>query len=103
MSTRKDEFLKSLRATFKVEGHLPDRNRTHRRRPMLWPPRGCGGSGYIARLVCRSGPARFRDFATTLHLLGGSKPSDLLPETDGLTAGRLTEMITSIIAMAARL
>ena len=40
-----------------------------------------------------------KHFANALSLLGGYQPNDLLPESDGLTAGRLTEFITSMTAM----
>jgi chemotaxis protein methyltransferase CheR len=41
-----------------------------------------------------------RHFANTLDLLGRLQPPDVLPESDGLTAGRLTEIITAIIAQS---
>jgi chemotaxis protein methyltransferase CheR len=37
-----------------------------------------------------------RHFANTLDLLGRLQPHDVLPESDGLTAGRLTETITAM-------
>ena len=37
-----------------------------------------------------------RHFANALHLLGRLQPDDLLPESDGLTAARLTETITAM-------
>ena len=37
-----------------------------------------------------------KHFANALHLLRRYGPDDLLPESDGLTAGRLTETLTSI-------
>ena len=37
-----------------------------------------------------------RHFANTLDLLGRLLPHDVLPESDGLTAGRLTETITAM-------
>jgi chemotaxis protein methyltransferase CheR len=39
-----------------------------------------------------------KHFANASHLLRGCRPGDLLPEADGLTAGRLTEIIASIFA-----
>jgi chemotaxis protein methyltransferase CheR len=39
-----------------------------------------------------------KHFANTLDLLGRLRPHDLLPESDGLTAGRLTETITAMTA-----
>jgi chemotaxis protein methyltransferase CheR len=40
-----------------------------------------------------------RHFANASHLLRDCRPGDLLPESDGLTAGRLTEIISSIVAI----
>jgi chemotaxis protein methyltransferase CheR len=40
-----------------------------------------------------------KHFANASHLLRDCQPGDLLPESDGLTAGRLTEIISSIVAM----
>ncbi len=39
-----------------------------------------------------------RHFANTLDLLGRLQPHDVLPESDGLTAGRLTETLTAMTA-----
>jgi chemotaxis protein methyltransferase CheR len=39
-----------------------------------------------------------RHFANTLDLLGRLQPHDVLPESDGLTAGRLTETIAAMTA-----
>ncbi|MBI3853102.1 MAG: tetratricopeptide repeat protein [Verrucomicrobia bacterium] len=43
-----------------------------------------------------------KHFTTALRLLRRCQPGDLLPESDGLTAGRLTEIISSIVAMETR-
>jgi chemotaxis protein methyltransferase CheR len=40
-----------------------------------------------------------KHFTNALHLLRGWQPDDLLPESDGLTAGRLSEIISSILAL----
>ena len=40
-----------------------------------------------------------KHFANAAHLLRGCQPGDLLPESDGLTTGRLTEIIASIVDM----
>ena len=40
-----------------------------------------------------------KHFANASHLLQGCQPGDLLLESDGLTAGRLTEIISSIVAL----
>ncbi|MHB8724037.1 MAG: CheR family methyltransferase [Casimicrobiaceae bacterium] len=51
--------------------------------------------GNLARSAGRNREAD-KHFANALHLLGGYQPDDALPESDGLTAGRLTETITAI-------
>jgi chemotaxis protein methyltransferase CheR len=53
--------------------------------------------GHLARAQGRT-PEADRHFANTLHLLHRYQPDDLLPESDGLTAGRLTETITALSA-----
>ena len=40
-----------------------------------------------------------KHFTNALHLLRQCQPSDPLPESDGLTAGRLVETINSVICM----
>jgi chemotaxis protein methyltransferase CheR len=40
-----------------------------------------------------------KHFANTLHLLARLQPDDRLPESDGLTAARLTETITTVTAL----
>lgn len=37
-----------------------------------------------------------RNFKNTLELLSGYRPEDILPESDGLTAGRMAELISSM-------
>lgn len=56
--------------------------------------------GSLARSRGMAGEAE-RHFVNALHLLGRNRPEDLLPESDGLTAGRLTETITSMTAAEA--
>jgi chemotaxis protein methyltransferase CheR len=51
--------------------------------------------GNLARRQGKNGESD-KHFANTAHLLRGCQPGDLLPESDGLTAGRLTEIISSI-------
>jgi chemotaxis protein methyltransferase CheR len=51
--------------------------------------------GNLARSRGNTGEAD-KHFANTLHLLRGYRPDDLLPESDGLTAGRLAETLASI-------
>lgn len=52
--------------------------------------------GSLSRGRGKSGVAE-RHFANALHLLRRYPADDLLPESDGLTAGRLTETITSMM------
>jgi chemotaxis protein methyltransferase CheR len=52
--------------------------------------------GNLARSVGRNGEAD-KHFGNASHLLGGYQPDDALPESDGLTAGRLTETIAAIV------
>ncbi|HEY4367708.1 MAG TPA: CheR family methyltransferase [Steroidobacteraceae bacterium] len=42
-----------------------------------------------------------RHFANALSLLDKCEPEDLLPESEGLTAGRLREILTSLLALEA--
>lgn len=56
--------------------------------------------GTLARSRGKSAEAD-RHFANALHLLRRQSPDDLLPESDGLTAGRLTETITSMMEVDA--
>jgi len=51
--------------------------------------------GNLARSRGKSGEAD-KHFANALHLLRRYRPDDLLPESDGLTAGRLAETLASI-------
>ena len=51
--------------------------------------------GNLARNRGKNAPAG-KHFANALHLLNRYRPEDPLPESEGLTAGRLAETITSI-------
>jgi len=51
--------------------------------------------GNLARHHGKSDEAA-RHFTNTLHLLRGHQPNDLLPESEGLSAGRLAEIVTSM-------
>jgi chemotaxis protein methyltransferase CheR len=55
--------------------------------------------GNLARAGGRNDEAD-RHFNNASRLLAACPPDDVLPESDGLTAGRLTEIITSITALA---
>ena len=57
--------------------------------------------GNAARSEARAGEAA-RHFANALHALGSCPPGLDLPESDGMTAGRLAEIITTLLARAAR-
>ncbi|HEX7952857.1 MAG TPA: CheR family methyltransferase [Burkholderiales bacterium] len=52
----------------------------------------------LGNLARSRGKARAADkhFANALQLLHGFQPEEILPESDGLTAGRLTETLTSM-------
>ncbi|WP_332775393.1 CheR family methyltransferase [Polaromonas sp.] len=54
--------------------------------------------GHLARSQGKTTEAD-RHFANALHLLQRYQPDDLLPESDGLSAGRLTETITALNAL----
>ena len=54
--------------------------------------------GNLARSRGRPGEAR-KHFANALHLLATHPPDAVLPESDGLTAARLTETIAALTAM----
>jgi chemotaxis protein methyltransferase CheR len=54
--------------------------------------------GNLARAGGTSADAS-RHFANALHLLQGRPSDEPLPESDGLTAGRLTEIITSLLSI----
>ena len=43
-----------------------------------------------------------RHYANALHLLRGCPPDELLPESDGMTAGRLAEIITTLLTLPER-
>ncbi len=57
--------------------------------------------GNAARSEARAGEAT-RHFSNALHALGSCPPDLVLPESDGMTAGRLAEIITTLLARAAR-
>jgi chemotaxis protein methyltransferase CheR len=58
------------------------------------------GLGNLAR-SCGKKVEASKHFANASSLLGDCQPGEVLPEADGLTADRLTEIITSITAMEA--
>ncbi|MBI2296137.1 MAG: tetratricopeptide repeat protein [Betaproteobacteria bacterium] len=56
--------------------------------------------GNLARSGGKTGEAD-KHYANALHLLGRHQPGDPLPESEGLTAGRLTETIAAMTGMEA--
>jgi chemotaxis protein methyltransferase CheR len=52
--------------------------------------------GNLARADARTAEAN-KHFANALHVLRGSPPDALLPESDGMTAGRLAEIIAGLL------
>jgi chemotaxis protein methyltransferase CheR len=57
--------------------------------------------GNLNRAEMRSTEAN-RHYANVLHLLRGCPPDELLPESDGMTAGRLAEIIATLLALPDR-
>jgi chemotaxis protein methyltransferase CheR len=55
--------------------------------------------GNLARAEARTAQAN-KHFANALHLLRGCPPDALLPESDGMSAGRLVEIITTLLAQS---
>jgi chemotaxis protein methyltransferase CheR len=57
--------------------------------------------GNLARAEARTAQAN-KHFANALHLLRSWPPDALLPESDGMSAGRLVEIITTLVAQPDR-
>jgi len=57
--------------------------------------------GNLARAELSSTEAN-RHYANALHLLRGCPPHELLPESDGMTAGRLAEIIATVLTLPDR-
>jgi chemotaxis protein methyltransferase CheR len=57
--------------------------------------------GNLARADSR-GSAANKHFANALHVLRGCPPDERLPESEGMTAGRLMEIIGTLLALPAR-
>jgi chemotaxis protein methyltransferase CheR len=55
--------------------------------------------GNLARAEARTAQAN-KHFANALHLLRSCPPDALLPESDGMSAGRLVEIITTLLAQS---
>lgn len=89
-----------LRGVVLLEQGDPDEARRSLQRALYLDPSHVLAHFTLANLA-RSGGRRDeadKHFANTLHLLGRLRPDDRLPESDGLTAGRLTETITALTA-----
>jgi chemotaxis protein methyltransferase CheR len=54
--------------------------------------------GNLTRAEVRGTEAN-RHYANALHLLRGRPPDELLPESDGMTAGRLVEIIATVLTL----
>jgi chemotaxis protein methyltransferase CheR len=89
-----------LRAVVLLEHGHPDEARGSLQRALYLEP------NFVLAHFALGSLARSRDkrdeadkhFVNTLELLGRLQPHDVLPESDGLTAGRLTETITAMTA-----
>jgi chemotaxis protein methyltransferase CheR len=57
--------------------------------------------GNLARAEARTARAN-KHFANALHLLRSCPPDALLPESDGMSAGRLVEIVTTLLAQPDR-
>ena len=90
-----------LRAVILLEHGRPDDARRSLQRALYLDPTfvlAHFALGNLARSRGTDDEAE-RHFANTLPLLARLQPDDLLPESDGLTAGRLTETITTVAAL----
>ncbi len=89
-----------LRATILSEQGLAEQARPSFQRALYLQPDfvlAHFALGNLARNLNRFEEAG-KHFANALDLLKRHRPDDLLPESDGLTAGRLTETITAMIS-----
>ena len=87
-----------LRAVVLLERGDPEQTRVSLQRALYLHPDfvlAHFALGNLARSRGKIGEAE-KHFANALHSLRRYQPDDLLPESDGLTAGRLTETLTSI-------
>ena len=90
-----------LRAVVLLEHGRPDDARRSLQRALYLDPNfvlAHFALGNLARSRGKDDEAG-RHFANALPLLARLLPDDLLPESDGLTAGRLTETITTVAAL----
>ena len=95
-----DAAMHYLRAVVLIEDGQPEEARRSLRRTVYLDPDfvlahfALGNLGYARGYHDDAN----KHYAHALHLLGRLQPHDLLPESDGLTAGRLTEMIGAVTA-----
>lgn len=90
-----------LRAVVLLEEGDPEQARASLQRALYLHPEfvlAHFALGNLARSRCKFGEAD-KHFSNALHLLRRYQPNDLLPESEGLTAGRLTETITAMTEM----
>jgi len=90
-----------LRAVVLLEEGAPEQARASLQRALYLQPDfvlAHFGLGNLARGRGKRDESQ-RHFANALHLLGRYQRNDLLPESEGLTAGRLTETITAMTEM----
>jgi chemotaxis protein methyltransferase CheR len=89
-----------LRAVVLLEMGNPDQARSSLRRAIYLDPDlvlAHFALGNLARARGHLAQAE-KHFANALRLLGRHPPTEILPESEGLTAGRLTETITALTA-----
>lgn len=93
-----------LRAVVLLEHGRPDEARGSLQRALYLDPNfvlAHFALGNLARSRGQDDEAK-KHFANTVPLLARLQPDDRLPESDGLTVGRLTETITALTAPGAR-
>jgi chemotaxis protein methyltransferase CheR len=90
-----------LRAVVLLERGEPGQARSSLQRALYLQPDFVLAHFALGNLARGRGKSEEADkhFANALHLLARYQPNDLLPESDGLTAGRLTETITAVTDM----
>ena len=92
-----------LRAVILLEHGRPDEARRSLQHALYLDPDFVLAHFALGNLARSRGKSEEADkhIANALHLLGRYQPNDLLPESEGLTAGRLTETITAMTDMEA--
>jgi chemotaxis protein methyltransferase CheR len=89
-----------LRAVVLLEMGNPDQARSSLRRAIYLHPDFVLAHFALGNIARNSGSTAQADkhFGTALDLLGRHQPAQVLPESEGLSAGRLTETITALSA-----